>query len=140
VTATNAANRDYAQPVFSALDGSRAFRQVSNGFAGRASDGLTQLDASHRLTDTFAQIGKGNLVQTAHVDLTAGARSLSRSASARPRTPPSAPPAARCAPTATRSRRRTGAAGTATTPGSSPRAARPASRGPTGPRSSTSTP
>src|SRR4051794_9976517 len=69
VTATNAANRDYAQPVFSALDGSRAFRQVSNGFAGRASDGLTQLDANHRLTDTFAQTGKGNLVQTAQVDL-----------------------------------------------------------------------
>src|SRR4051794_36156 len=69
VTATNAANRDYAQPVFSALDGSRAFREVSNGFAGRASDGLTQLDASHRLTDTFAQTGKGNLVQTAQVDL-----------------------------------------------------------------------
>jgi glucan 1,4-alpha-glucosidase len=69
VTATNAANRDYAQPVFSALDGSRAFRAVSNGFAGKASDGLTQLDASHRLTATFAQASHGNLVQTAEVDL-----------------------------------------------------------------------
>jgi glucoamylase len=70
VTATNAANRDYAQPVFSALDGSRAFDTVSNGFAGQASDGLKQLDESHRLTDTFARTdGKGNLVQTAEVDL-----------------------------------------------------------------------
>jgi glucan 1,4-alpha-glucosidase len=69
VTATNAANRDYAQPVFSALDGSRAFRRVSNGFAGTASDGLTQLDAAHRLTATYAQAAHGNLVQTAEVDL-----------------------------------------------------------------------
>ncbi len=38
VTATNAANRDYAQPVFSALDG--GFTEVSNGYAGAASDGL----------------------------------------------------------------------------------------------------
>src|SRR3954465_6293594 len=54
VTATNAANRDYAPPAFSALDGSRAFRAASNGFAGRPSDGLTQLDQSHRLTQTLA--------------------------------------------------------------------------------------
>jgi hypothetical protein len=45
VTTTNAANRDYAIPVHSALDASRPFRAVSNGFAGQASDGLTQLDA-----------------------------------------------------------------------------------------------
>jgi glucoamylase len=69
VTATNAANRDYAQPVFSALDGSRAFRAVSNGFAGRPSDGLAQLDASRALTARFAHAEKGNLVQTAQVDV-----------------------------------------------------------------------
>src|SRR4051794_30518338 len=69
VTATNAANRDYAQPVFSALDGSRAFRAVSNGFAGQPSDGLTQLLANHGLTATFGHAEKGNLVQTAEVDL-----------------------------------------------------------------------
>ncbi len=46
-TATIAANRDYAQPVFAALQADRAFRAVSTGFAGTASDGLTQLDASH---------------------------------------------------------------------------------------------
>ena len=45
VTATNAANRDYAQPVFSALL-RRRLHQVSNGYAGAASDGLKQLDAA----------------------------------------------------------------------------------------------
>jgi len=67
VTATNAANRDYAQPVFSALDGE--FDQISNGYAGTASDGLTQLDASHALTATYTDAPSGNLVQTARVAL-----------------------------------------------------------------------
>jgi glucan 1,4-alpha-glucosidase len=69
VTATQAANRDYAIPVFSALDADRPLRAVSNGFAGGASDGLTQLDADHRLTKATATAEKGNLVQTAEVDL-----------------------------------------------------------------------
>jgi len=70
VTATNAPNRDYAVPVFSALDADRPFTSVSNGFAGQDSDGLTQLDASHRLTTTHAATSaSGNLVQTAEVDL-----------------------------------------------------------------------
>ena len=43
-TATIAANRDYAQPVYAALRADRAFTKVSSGFAGTASDGLTQLD------------------------------------------------------------------------------------------------
>ena len=72
VTQTNAANRDYAEPVFSALDASRPFAEVSNGFAGQASDGLKQLDAAHALTATFAKADHGNLVQTAEVDLGAG--------------------------------------------------------------------
>ena len=46
VTATNAANRDYAQPVYAALDG--PFSEASSGFVGAASDGLVQLDASMR--------------------------------------------------------------------------------------------
>src|SRR4051794_11825799 len=46
VTKTNAANRDYAQPVFSALDSDDGFLEVSNGYAGSDSDGLKQLDAS----------------------------------------------------------------------------------------------
>jgi len=70
VTATNAPNRDYAVPVFSALDADRPFKSVSNGFAGQASDGLAQLDAAHRLTATHAATAApGNLVQTAEVDL-----------------------------------------------------------------------
>jgi glucoamylase len=69
VTTTNAANRDYAVPVHSALDASRPFLEVSNGFAGRDSDGLTQLDAERRLTDQFAQAADGNLAQTARIDL-----------------------------------------------------------------------
>jgi glucoamylase len=69
VTKTNAVNRDYAVPVFSALDASRPFLAVSNGFAGANSDGLKQLDDSHRLTATFGKADNGNLVQTARVDL-----------------------------------------------------------------------
>ena len=72
VTATNAANRDYAQPVYAALDASTPFSQVSNGFAGTASDGLTQLDTSHALTDLYSDASFGNIVQTAHEPLGAG--------------------------------------------------------------------
>ena len=45
ITATNAANRDYAQPVYAALDGT--LTEATSGFVGAASDGLVQLDASH---------------------------------------------------------------------------------------------
>jgi glucoamylase len=69
VTATNAANRDYAQPVYSALDSDDGFLEVSNGFAGSPSDGLKQLDAAHARTASYADAVKGNLVQTARVDL-----------------------------------------------------------------------
>jgi glucoamylase len=72
VTATNAANRDYAIPVYSALDADRGFRQVSNGYAGTPSDGLTQLDAAHALATPTADAPKGNLVQTAQLDLARG--------------------------------------------------------------------
>ena len=67
VTATNAVNRDYAQPVYAALDGS--FSEASSGFAGGADDGLVQLDASHALTQTPADAANGNVVQTARVTL-----------------------------------------------------------------------
>lgn len=71
-TSSNAANRDYAVPVYSALDASSPFLQVSNGFAGTASDGLSQLDASHSLTTTYTQANNGNLVQTAQADISHG--------------------------------------------------------------------
>ena len=67
VTATNAVNRDYAQPVYLALDASARFDQVTNGFAGAASDGLTQLDATHALTATYSDGTGGNLLQTARL-------------------------------------------------------------------------
>jgi glucan 1,4-alpha-glucosidase len=66
VTATNAANRDYAQPVYAALDGS--FTEASSGYAGTASDGLTQLDTARTLTP-YSDAPAGNVVQTARVAL-----------------------------------------------------------------------
>ena len=66
-TATNAANRDYAQPVYAALDGS--FAESSSGFAGTVSDGLTALDATHALSPTNTDAVNGNVVQTARVQL-----------------------------------------------------------------------
>src|SRR5579872_2020897 len=69
-TKSQAVNRTYAVPVYSALDASTPFVQASNGFAGAASDGLTQLDTSHTLTNIYAQATNGNLVQTAQVDTT----------------------------------------------------------------------
>ena len=65
ITATNAANRDYAQPVYVALDG--ALTEATSGFAGSASDGLVQLDAAHALTRTDDDASGGNVVQTARV-------------------------------------------------------------------------
>jgi glucoamylase len=69
VTKTNAANRDYAIPVHSALDADGGLQQATNGFAGSASDGLVQLDASHALTALHDSAIHGNLVQTARVPL-----------------------------------------------------------------------
>jgi glucoamylase len=67
-TATIAANRDYAQPVFSALRADRPFLSASAGYAGTASDGLSQLDADHTLNSTFDSAPTGNVVVTAQLD------------------------------------------------------------------------
>ena len=67
-TATIAANRDYAEPVYAALRADRPFKRASSGFAGTASDGLAQLDATHDLGTTYATATNGNVVQTALVD------------------------------------------------------------------------
>ncbi len=72
VTTSNAANRDYAKPVYSALDASNPFTRVSNGFAGQPSDGLVQLDTSHNLTAIYSQANNGNLVQTAQANISKG--------------------------------------------------------------------
>jgi glucan 1,4-alpha-glucosidase len=66
-TATNAANRDYAQPVVLALDG--PFSEGSSGFAGSASDGLKQLDANRALGPTYDKAVGGNVVGVARVTL-----------------------------------------------------------------------
>jgi glucan 1,4-alpha-glucosidase len=71
-TSSNAANRTYAVPVYSALDASARLLQLSNGFLATPSDGLVQLDASHQLTALYDQAANGNLVQTAQVDLSRG--------------------------------------------------------------------
>ena len=65
-TTTNAANRDYAQPVYLALDAPFT-TDMTNGFAGSASDGLVELDGSHALTTSYAAANNGNVVQTARV-------------------------------------------------------------------------
>jgi glucoamylase len=69
VTATNAANRDYAVPVHSALDVTSGLQQPTNGFAKQSSDGLAQLDASHALTAANESAVQGNLVQVGRVPL-----------------------------------------------------------------------
>ena len=74
VTATNAANRDYAQPVFAALDG--PFDEASVGFAGSESDGLEQLDDSHTLTPIHPDAREGNVVATARLALDGSGKTL----------------------------------------------------------------
>ena len=71
-TATIAANRDYATPVYAALRADRPFLAASSGYVGTASDGLAQLDADHRLATSFGQAAQGNVVQTAQLDISRG--------------------------------------------------------------------
>src|SRR5438876_1775634 len=72
LTTSNAFNRNYAVPVYSALDSSTPFTQVSNGFVGQPSDGLTQLDSSHSLTALYNEATNGNLVQTVQANISKG--------------------------------------------------------------------
>jgi glucoamylase len=62
-TVTNAVNRTYAVPTYMALDASTPSPQASVGYAGTASDGLTQLDAAHALTP-YASAPDGHIVAT----------------------------------------------------------------------------
>ena len=66
VTTTTAANRDYAVPTYLALRADRPFSSATSGFVGAPSDGLTQLDASHKLTPNGTALG-GNVEQTAGI-------------------------------------------------------------------------
>jgi glucoamylase len=64
------ANRTaYAVPSFLALKANKPFSSVSSGFVGTASDGLTQLDASHQLGPITTSATNGNVEQTAGIRL-----------------------------------------------------------------------
>src|SRR5450755_5170772 len=64
-TVTNAVNRDYAVPTYMALAGT-SDQSASVGYAGTASDGLTQLDAAHTLTP-YTSAPDGHIVATEDV-------------------------------------------------------------------------
>ena len=65
---TSQANRTaYAVPSYLALTGDRPFTSVSSGFVGTASDGLTQLDATHTLGPLSGTATGGNIEQTVGV-------------------------------------------------------------------------
>jgi glucoamylase len=68
-TVTNAVNRDYAVPTYLALAARPAPSAASVGYAGTASDGLTQLDASHSLTP-YDSAPDGHVVATEAVSST----------------------------------------------------------------------
>ena len=65
-TTTNAANRDYAVPTYMALAASSPASVAGVGYAGTASDGLSQLDASHALTP-YGSAPDGHIVATEDV-------------------------------------------------------------------------
>src|SRR5204863_10160042 len=65
-TVTNATNRDYAVPTYMALGASPRLSVASVGYAGTASDGLTQLDATHALS-AYSSAPDGHIVATEEV-------------------------------------------------------------------------
>ena len=69
-TVTNAANRDYAVPTYLALAGTSG-GAASVGYAGSASDGLTQLDSARTLT-SYTSAPDGHITATENVTPGAG--------------------------------------------------------------------
>jgi glucoamylase len=69
-TVTQAANRNYAVPTYMALRAGRsagpASTAASVGYAGTASDGLTQLDATHTLT-SYTSAPDGHVTATEEI-------------------------------------------------------------------------
>jgi glucoamylase len=65
-TVTNAVNRNYAVPTYMALAASAPAGTASVGYAGTASDGLTQLDTARTLT-AYDSAPDGHIVATADV-------------------------------------------------------------------------
>jgi glucoamylase len=70
---TAAVNRDYASPIYAALAAGSRFGAVETGYAGSASDGLTELDSSGSLTTTAPDADNGNVVQTVKLGTGGGA-------------------------------------------------------------------
>src|SRR6202050_1512342 len=70
-TVTNAVNRSYAVPTYMALAPSTPSPVASVGYAGTASDGLTQLDATHSLTP-YSSAPDGHIVATEELALGRG--------------------------------------------------------------------
>ena len=62
----------FAAQVTGALAANRPFLAGSSGFVGTPSDGLEQLDATHRLAHAYRSATGGNVVQTAEVDAKPG--------------------------------------------------------------------
>ena len=81
-TTTEAANRSYAVPTYMAMTATSA-GQASVGYAGTASDGLTQLDAAHALTPTTSA-ADGHIVATENVTPQRGSRHVHPRARVRP--------------------------------------------------------
>src|SRR3984885_9798589 len=69
---TTAPTGPFAAQVVGALVANHPFLAESSGFVGSADDGLSQLDAHHRLVDDYRSATDGNVVQTARVDVTPG--------------------------------------------------------------------
>ncbi|MGN6173711.1 MAG: glycoside hydrolase family 15 protein, partial [Streptosporangiaceae bacterium] len=70
-TVTNAVNRDYAVPTYMALDASTPSTAADVGYAGSASDGLTQLDATRTLGG-YDSAPDGHITATEDVTPTPG--------------------------------------------------------------------
>jgi glucan 1,4-alpha-glucosidase len=66
-TVSQAANRDYAVPTFMALRSSNEHGAATVGYAGTASDGLTALDATHKLGATYDSAPNGHIVAVSDV-------------------------------------------------------------------------
>src|ERR1700722_596265 len=62
----------FAATVYGALAASKPFLAESAGFVGTASDGLSQLDASHALTSQYQSAPDGNVALTALVNAAPG--------------------------------------------------------------------
>jgi glucoamylase len=69
-TVTDAVNRDYAVPTYMALDAT-SDQAARVGYEGTASDGLTQLDATHTLT-SYTSAPDGHIVATEDVTPASG--------------------------------------------------------------------